>query len=945
MPSLLFIIGFFILFFWPATLAGRFFVGGDALVYSYPLRTAAWEMIRQGQWPLWTPTLLSGYPLLAMSQLALGYPLTWGYLFFSGHAAEQIYVLAPYLLAPLFTFLYVRQIGRSRPAALLAGFTFGYGGLMASQIATYGILTNAVMWLPLMLAMIERARYRPLFSGVLGVTAAYALSVLTGLGQGFLYVGIVAVAYSAFLFFLPVEKPSAGWQRRLRPLLACLTGILLSAGVGAFQMLETMQAQRQSIRSKLTYQMFSGGSFTFAGAWRSFFAPFYHFIEEETFIVLFAALPAVFAVLVFLKLFRQDRRILFWLATAILSFVLMLGDNTPLYRLLYHVPVLNLFRVPGRHAFEWTFALGILAAYGWDRFADWLRERERTRVNRWALPMSVFLTVAIIAIGYGWWAATGKPATPASDVSYTGLSERGWLWWKAVFTLAAMSGAVWTLWKVEGRGKTVLASLMIAVACFVEPYIILQRWWFHFAREAAYFTEISAPTKFLQQYAPQENRIYTSLTMGYIFDLPRTEPHNITARRGFHNAAGYEPLMSARYDKAFGNGGNFDTPDFSSPLDKQTLSPNWQVLDLLSVRFLTEFSVGASGFTEKDGARFAAGNAALNLEPKNKVILSGGSGPVDTLTLISALANSNHLNNGQAAAKINIHTADGRVIERELQAGRDSAEWAHERADVKLNIKHPLARVFDSRPGDEQNSFPAHQYWTRFDLGEKLTIDRVEISTVDSIASIILVKASAYDSAGNQAFLLTQRLPEHWRKVYDRDNVQIYENPHALPRAWMVPKTKVVTEDDALKAIRGESETPFNPREIALLEKPPLTKINLGIDEAFSQAEAKITGYQPNRLTIETDADKRAALIVSEISYPGWEATIDGQPTTIFTANYLLRGVIVPAGKHRVEMHYTAPRAKLGGAISLLTLSLLAGLFVFSRKSVTKVFPAKIDGC
>ena len=154
------ILAFFILFFWPATLAGRFFVSGDALVYSYPMRSVMWEMIRHGQLPLWTPTLLGGYPLLAMAQLAVAYPLTWGYAVLSGHAAEQVYVLAPFLLAPIFTYVYARQIGRSRLASLLAGLTFGYGGLMASRIATYGFLPNSVMWLPLVLTAIISGLYR-----------------------------------------------------------------------------------------------------------------------------------------------------------------------------------------------------------------------------------------------------------------------------------------------------------------------------------------------------------------------------------------------------------------------------------------------------------------------------------------------------------------------------------------------------------------------------------------------------------------------------------------------------------------------------------------------------------------------------------------------------------------------------------------------------------------
>lgn len=78
------IIAFFIAFFWPAIFSGMLFVSGDALVYSYPMRQAAWEMIRNGSLPMWTPLILSGYPPLSMAQLGIGYPLIWGYLFLQG---------------------------------------------------------------------------------------------------------------------------------------------------------------------------------------------------------------------------------------------------------------------------------------------------------------------------------------------------------------------------------------------------------------------------------------------------------------------------------------------------------------------------------------------------------------------------------------------------------------------------------------------------------------------------------------------------------------------------------------------------------------------------------------------------------------------------------------------------------------------------------------------
>src|ERR1051325_3153190 len=89
--ALLVILLFFALFFGPVIMQGRFFLWYDSYIESLPERVVAWEMIRQGQLPLWTPLMMCGYPLLSMAQVAIGYPLTWGYLFLPGHWGEEIY--------------------------------------------------------------------------------------------------------------------------------------------------------------------------------------------------------------------------------------------------------------------------------------------------------------------------------------------------------------------------------------------------------------------------------------------------------------------------------------------------------------------------------------------------------------------------------------------------------------------------------------------------------------------------------------------------------------------------------------------------------------------------------------------------------------------------------------------------------------------------------------
>src|SRR5262245_12737225 len=312
------IVVFFVAFFWPAIFSGMCFVGADSLVEFYPMRGAAWRMIRDGTLPLWTPHILSGYPLLAMAQLGIGYPLTWGYLFLPGHIAEEVYVLAPYLLAPAFVYAYLRTVNCSRPGSLLAGLSFAYGGFMVSIMGQNAMHTNSVMWLPLMLIAIERARTGRFLLCLAGAGAAYAMSVLTGLGQGFLYVGLIAVGYGAFLGLAPktefIAPPESGSSRlsqlfRLKPLAVGLGGVAMGAGVAAFQIFETMQAQRLSIRSALTYEAFSGGAFTPLNIWQSFFNPIYHFnhdpdyrinhfIHEMTpYVALMAALFALAAII------------------------------------------------------------------------------------------------------------------------------------------------------------------------------------------------------------------------------------------------------------------------------------------------------------------------------------------------------------------------------------------------------------------------------------------------------------------------------------------------------------------------------------------------------------------------------------------------------------------------------------------------------------------------
>jgi hypothetical protein len=136
---------------------------------------------------------------------------------------------------------------------------------------------------------------------------------------------------------------------------------------------------------------------------------------------------------------------------------------------------------------------------------------------------------------------------------------------------------------------------------------------------------------------------------------------------------------------------------------------------------------------------------------------------------------------------------------------------------------------------------------------------------------------------------------------YQDDQYQVFENPDALPRAYLVGRYEVEPDPDRLLARLNDPG--FDLRSTALLEKQP------GGDEPFAppagSAMAKVTRYAATRVEIDTSAPRPALLVLTDQFYPGWVATVDGRVTEIYRANFLVRAVRVPAGQHRVVFTFS----------------------------------------
>jgi Bacterial membrane protein YfhO len=156
--------------------------------------------------------------------------------------------------------------------------------------------------------------------------------------------------------------------------------------------------------------------------------------------------------------------------------------------------------------------------------------------------------------------------------------------------------------------------------------------------------------------------------------------------------------------------------------------------------------------------------------------------------------------------------------------------------------------------------------------------------------------------------------PPHARHEATWDaQLNVYENPHPLPRAFVVYAADLKTTPDAeVRALPL-----LDPRARAIVDRAPKPAPEGGT-RPFTPA--RITRADRHALTVEADAAAAGVLVVSETAYPGWSATVDGAPAELLHADYAFRGVALAAGHHTVELRYVSRPTRHGLAASALGL-------------------------
>jgi Bacterial membrane protein YfhO len=931
-----------LIYFSPAVIGRTVLVHGDSLSYSILMRMFSGEMLAAGVFPMWNPHTFGGMPLFAAIQPGVLYPANWGFAILPTWIAMNLLVITTYHVALIGTYLYARAIRLNVVGALVAASAFTFGGFMICQLEQINFIAAAA-WLPWVLLSIEKIRrsrsWREAWRWVVGGSVVIVLQVFAGLPQA---TWLIIMVSGPYLLFSLIARVDPG-QNRLRFVSAvaamCACGALLSS----IQLLPSFELQQQGVRAAIDYETFAMFPME-PRYWLRLIFPFfygdglppYKIGLWDSWSIKWACtyIGLLGLLLVLVAWFARERRALvcFWTIAAVCAMVLATGDNLPfgMNHLLYQVPVNNLFRGSFRHIYEFTFALAVIAGIGTDSLArlDWVRARRAL----WRASLTLAVVVGIVALIYRFFAhrlgADEQPAAGANSLANL----------EVLVPLSMLILSVAVTW-FYARRQTLFAGLVLLAALTLD---LASFGWFTYWNVAngEILKSLSDPPAVeaikLREEDLQSFRVVSNAPRPYQDNYGPLNHANLSIARGLQSASGYDPMRPTRPAALAG-----EMDIFGIIHDYDAFSASDQGFNLLNVKYLLQeqerkIDPGRDMVITHDGIHFRKFARGFTIDPNQHNEMSPGGPTIATeLAMVTTLANANHLPDGTPIARIKLHSSDGQVIERELQAGRDTSEWAYGHAEALSRVKHRRARIAESW---QENDFPCHRYLTRLKFN-RTEIERVELDSLRPDSFLVIVRAVLFDEiTASSVSLESPGLPrERWRLLGTFGEIGLYENLKALPRAWFVRRVEALPSAEVLRVIKQgkfADGTIYDPSEVALFEKEDFDGRETKLPEAGvgSGAEVKVIRYEPQRVELETRNSEQGFLVLSEVYYRGWDAKIDGVKVPVERVDYALRGIPVPAGDHRVEFFFRAPSFWNGavysslGAILLLAGSIFIGI-------------------
>ncbi len=883
-------------------LTGRDCLWGDFASFYLPAHHYAAERLWTGALPLWNPYVEAGMPFLAEADHGTLYPPALVLHLFGRDPVVlfrllELFTLGHVLLAMASMYAWARSLGRSRPAAAVAGLAFGMGGIFAARISHVSLVT-AQAWTPAVLGGIHRGILHRSPSSFALTAVGLGMMALTG-SPATLVVAVVGsvVVAAATIAFAPSVRSLGG-----ATLAAARAGgaIALGVALGAVQLLPMHELGRHSERSSYSYTQVAEFSVTPGSLVMMLVPRFYGYLDYATISYWgppnFAEISGYAGVapllLLGLGVAGRWRRAGPWVVLAATSLWLALGAHAGLHHLFWRsVPVLGEMRAPGRFLLLWGAAVALLAAFGLDRLRAGLCSRRHASASRRRCT-SLVLAITMVAVTL----ALVAPALLGAAAE-----------WKHPFVM-------------DGLARTLTSLALTAVA-----FGFLR----HSPRAGANVLPVLLTVDLGLQWSgtgvmPGGARDEITSAPAAYLEAVRDEVRRDRSRvRSRYRNPGSLWLAGVRSDWGAGRhlAAYRDYVERISSLD----SP---LLDALAVSHVAQ---------PRESRRLPPSEP--NLVPDEILWLPEGrewSLGVDPPRTARALEL--------------VVTCDPRGLPPESKVGEiDVVAPDGSSRTVPLRLSIETGDMSGHRvPRDASMTVPAHHVHHRDATSLLRAYYRFELELDGSPLAAIRVRGRPPATLVVKELRLvrgTDQPDTPWHLVASAAispgrTMDLWDNRDARPRAWMT--RRFVFAGSSAEALRRITSG-FDTRHDAVIEVPAgqapsgYPPSGLGRNEGWPPGEAVVVAADPEICIIDAHAEGAGGwLVTSDADYPGWRAEIDGVPTPIARADGLFRAVWVPPGRHRISFRYRPWTVLIGLSISAAAVLAMAG-GVLARRRLRRV--------
>lgn len=918
-----------LLYFSRAFIHGEIIAPGDGLSYFYPLKLFFANELTSGNFPLWNPYIFSGLPFYASHQSGVFYPFNFLFIIPSEAFVFNILLLFHYALAAFFTYCLIRSLDVDEFSAFIGGFVFTFSGFMQAHKGHTNMI-NAAVWLPLILFLFEKIRCEKKMIYSILSAAAIAMQILAGHFQMCINTYLVLILYLAYHITL-IEK-----QYRARFIMQAIIALFAGFVFAAPQLYATYELSELSVRQKMSYASLTEYSFSlkmlptlifpyFFGT--GYAKPYQYYWGDWSLgeIIGFVGIFPLLAAFIAGVTKRRNLHVRFFAGLLVISFLLSLGRNTPLYKLIHHIPLINQLRIPGRHWFQADLAISVLSAFTIQSiFCDNAKRRKIVIV------MSCLIT-SIFAASIIWIKITQNileqrlrasitdhtvyyiRKMQVSDVLHTITFTNPAIFIPIIFLSAYLIWSLSILFFHRNKFSQALLLIIIFAECFL--FGIFQ-------------DPIYPKRNYVERFGNDLSKLKYKRSDDYrMLFIPNEIYKNTLTSVPLHISKinGYDPLIISDFHKLTGifPGGYND--------DWYGLLQNNLTLSMLAVRDI---------IIEKD-----VGFIAEHIE--NIGLLHNESQEQDSSTTSSILrgiwrgANSNY--------------EKGEYV---LQAKGGIKSVIYQNAALKSNTGYSLSfrllpRAFQTgalivgfyegenfkKCGDEIRIIDEWLDGDYIRMERKLTTSKITKTPIN-----LLFYTTSHDPYCLSEISLFQKdnfIPKMnpiktndakdnyfnaYKKVSETDKWIYAQNQNSLKRAYFISEIKEAADiNDLAEKLRTLK---INPARECIVSHEDLRQIGR---TSFSGGEVNIKEAGCDKITLSLKLDAGDGfLVLSDQYYPGWHAYIDGKETQIYKVNGIMRGALILKGSKEIVFKYEPCVFIITVFISIAAI-MLAGLFFIDQ--------------